>query len=545
VVARTFLTVVLVLVVGNPGSAEAARARGAGAAAEEAPAPSEADPDRERILRLQQTLYSIVHGPALGRARIGIQVGEARSGRTLFVRGGDALMDPASNQKILASAAALLRLGNEYRFRTEVVGPPPDDDGVVGGSLTFRGSGDPSLGLEDVARNAEDLRARGITRVRGDVIADRTPIGAGEPVLQGKVPLQVSGQSLVIRIHPGDKPGARPSISVEPLEGEIQISNRAATRAAGRTRVRATLATRGGRIVLSVTGRIARRHPGVVLRKRPSASMLFAAALLRQALLDRRIVVEGGARVDEGHARTSPFPLFPLASHRSEPLIALLGRINKASNNDYADRLIETLGGEVYGGAPSMAKGIRALREALTDLGVREGSYVPTNGSGLGHNNRVSATGLFDLLRTLYFDPRIGPEILQSLSVGGVDGTTRNRFRGSPAAHHVRAKTGTLRGKSCLSGYVGEGNEILVFSILVDRIRRRSLPDVRKAQVRIVEALMSYVKGATGETPAEAVEPPTDFEVDEETIETEDVENGPPGEAQPAEGGDVESPGQG
>jgi D-alanyl-D-alanine carboxypeptidase/D-alanyl-D-alanine-endopeptidase (penicillin-binding protein 4) len=46
----------------------------------------------------------------------------------------------------------------------------------------------------------------------------------------------------------------------------------------------------------------------------------------------------------------------------------------------------------------------------------------------------------------------VGPDLLQSLSVGGVDGTTHNRFRGSAAAERVRAKTGTLNGVSCLSG---------------------------------------------------------------------------------------------
>jgi len=61
--------------------------------------------------------------------------------------------------------------------------------------------------------------------------------------------------------------------------------------------------------------------------------------------------------------------------------------------------------------------------------------------------------------------PRVGPDLLQSLSVGGVDGTTRNRFRGSAAAERVRAKTGTLNGVSCLSGYVGDQSDLVVFSI--------------------------------------------------------------------------------
>ena len=137
----------------------------------------------------------------------------------------------------------------------------------------------------------------------------------------------------------------------------------------------------------------------------------------------------------------------------------------------------------------------------IGELGLPPGSYVPRNGSGLGHANRITAEAMSALLRTLYLDPRVGPEILQSLSVGGVDGTTRNRFKGTIAAERVRAKTGTLHGKSCLSGLVGDGSDVLAFSILVEGIRGRKLAEVRGAQVGCVNAMMRYVyEAAEGAT---------------------------------------------
>jgi hypothetical protein len=181
-----------------------------------------------------------------------------------------------------------------------------------------------------------------------------------------------------------------------------------------------------------------------------------------------------------------------LAVHESAPLGILLRKINKDSDNDYAERVLEAAGAEVYGGAPTGDKGVRLLREVIGELGLSPGSYVPTNGSGLGHANRITADAMSTLLRTLYLDPRVGPEILQSLSVGGIDGTTRNRFKGTIAAERVRAKTGTLHGKSCLSGLVGDGSDVLAFSILVDGIRGRRLRDVRGAQVGCVNAMMRY-----------------------------------------------------
>jgi D-Ala-D-Ala carboxypeptidase 3 (S13) family protein len=115
---------------------------------------------------------------------------------------------------------------------------------------------------------------------------------------------------------------------------------------------------------------------------------------------------------------------------------------------------------------------------------------------------------------------------LQSLSVGGVDGTTRNRFKGSPAAKHVRAKTGTLIGKSCLSGYVGDGSDVLVFSILVEGLSSKGiLRAVRGAQVGAVNAMMRYVREGTGQkldAPGGVNEPDTDYENgDESFMETD------------------------
>ena len=138
------------------------------------------------------------------------------------------------------------------------------------------------------------------------------------------------------------------------------------------------------------------------------------------------------------------------------------------------------------------------MREVIGELGLQPSSYVPRNGSGLGHANRITADAMAALLRSLYLDPRLGPEILQSLSVGGVDGTTRNRFKGTLAAERVRAKTGTLRGKSCLSGLVGDGPDVLAFSILVEGLHGRSLAAVRGAQVTCVNAMMRYVREAHG-----------------------------------------------
>ena len=87
----------------------------------------------------------------------------------------------------------------------------------------------------------------------------------------------------------------------------------------------------------------------------------------------------------------------------------------------------------------------------------------------------------------------------------------------------MRAKTGTLRGKSCLSGLVGDGPDVLAFSILVEGLRGRSLAAVRGAQVGCVNAMMRYVYEARGAPLAPGAAPGaptgTDLEAGEEVTE--------------------------
>jgi D-alanyl-D-alanine carboxypeptidase/D-alanyl-D-alanine-endopeptidase (penicillin-binding protein 4) len=518
-------------------------------AAEAAP-PLQADErDRDRIARMQGALRDIVHGGVLRRTRVGIRVVDASSGRPFFSERSGVLMDPASNQKVLATTTALVRLGADWRFRTELYGPPPTVDGAIVGDVVLRGSGDPTLRSGDLDALATALVRRGVRTIVGAVVADPRRIGADEPVideesaadddeteidatrdaplgkLSPRVPLVVNHGLMLVRVRPGAEAGAAAEVTTTPADPSFVIRNTARTKPGGRTRVSVRLKLVGGRIEVGVDGRVAAGKPGVQFRRRVPHQALYAAALMRAALGAAGITVRDDARVEAAPppkaGRSAPL----LASHESAPLGILMRKINKDSENDYAERVLEAAGAEVYGGPPTEDKGVRLLREVIGELGLPPSSYVPRNGSGLGHANRITADAMASLLRTLYLDPRVGPELIQSLSVGGVDGTTRNRFKGTLAAERVRAKTGTLRGKSCLSGLVGDGKDVLAFSILVEGLRGRSLGAVRGAQVGCVNAMMRYVVEARGghvNVPGEAAGATPDFERGDEATESDE-----------------------
>ena len=515
---------------------------------DELPLPPDDDRDRTRILHIQEVLRDIVHGATLNRLRVGMRVVEARSGRLLFGRRGAALMDPASNQKVLATATAIMRLGADWRFRTELTGPEPSPDGVITGDLYLRGSGDPTVRGSDIEAMAHRLARRGVRRIDGTIVADPRRIGVEDSSSDGasdgergasadgdsaaRPPLVVNRGFMLIRVRPGGADGTIAEVSTIPHDDSFEIRTSARTRSGVRSKVDVDVSLSGAKIRIDVTGRIAVGQSGLSFRRKVPHQALYAASLLRAALVQAGIVVRDPARIG-----MTPADAGLVERHESEPLGIMLRKINKDSDNDQAERVLEAAGSEVYGGSPTPDKGVRLLREVIGEMGLPPGSYVSHNGSGLGHANRITAEAMARLLRALYLDPRIGPEILQSLSVGGVDGTTRNRFKGSPAAKHVRAKTGTLIGKSCLSGYVGDGSDVLVFSILVDGLSGKGLlRAVRGAQVGAVNAMMRYVREGAGQTSdlpsIDDSSTATDYENGEEFMETDE------------EGSDTAKPGE-
>ncbi len=426
-----------------------------------APEPPSDDRDHDRIVRMQTALREILHESALRRTRVGMRVIEARTGRLFFETRGSVLMDPASNQKVLATTTALMRLGADWRFRTELTGAAPTADGVVVGDLFLRGSGDPTVSSADFDAMAAALARRGVRSVAGAVVADPRRLGADEPVadeetteddtgaagnsaddaklealgkLSPRVPLVVDHGIMMVRIRPAAEAGLPAEVTTTPADPSFIVHDTVRTKARGGSRVTVRLSVAGSRIQIDVDGRIGVGRGALIFRRRVPHQALYAAALMRASLASAGIAVRDDARVEPPPAlrlgRTRPL----LAVHESAPLGILLRKINKDSENDYAERVLEAAGAEVYGGAPTGEKGVHLLREVIGELGLPPSSYVSRNGSGLGHANRITADAMAALLRSLYLDPRVGPELLQSLSVGGVDGTTRNRFKGTLAA---------------------------------------------------------------------------------------------------------------
>ena len=121
--------------------------------------------------------------------------------------------------------------------------------------------------------------------------------------------------------------------------------------------------------------------------------------------------------------------------------------------------------------ADSSALGLNVVRSFLDQVGVPEDSVIQYDGSGLSRHDRVTPNAIVALYTYMAKQSRNAQVWRDSLAVGGVDGTLRNRFKGSIVANNFRGKTGTLDQVSALSGYVTTaGGEQLIVSIIVNNV---------------------------------------------------------------------------
>ena len=160
-----------------------------------------------------------------------------------------------------------------------------------------------------------------------------------------------------------------------------------------------------------------------------------------------------------------------------------------------SEHLLLALGADVFGAPATFDKGRRAVALYLKKVGVRPGTFFLENGSGLSRRSRIRPADLLAVLERAAADLSVGPDLLASLPLAGLDGTLLRRFEGSQATGFVRAKTGTLSGISALSGFAGFKDRRLLFSFLTGRAGK--LRPVRRLHVSMAEGLVDYLRQVT------------------------------------------------
>ena len=428
-----------------------------------------------------------------GDAQWGVLVVSLDTNDTLFAVAPDEPMIPASNVKLLTTAAALHVLGPEYQFRTWVLADGPVRNGVVEGDLILYGTGDPGIsdrfyGRKDEVfqRLIDQLELAGIRAVRGDLVADASffpgPLrDAGwdtrdlnEHFTAAVSALSYNENVVSFRIRPGEL-GGPPRVETVPPHSALEVRNTAET-VSRPSRPRLAILRDDPLEPVRIEGRMTLGSRDVWRQMTVAVPADFVAASFRAALTERGITVQGVTRrVDAPAASRLGGITAPalgasgprvLARHVSRPLADYLEVINKRSHNLYAEVVFRAIGRASEGDASPVASG-RAVKRTLAGIGVDTTGLAQIDGSGLASGNRVSPAAFVQTIRGMS-EGDLWPEYWASLPQAGTRYELGRMYR-TAAAGNLRAKTGTIEGVSALSGMVRSADgERLAFSLVVN-----------------------------------------------------------------------------
>nr|WP_296898039.1 D-alanyl-D-alanine carboxypeptidase/D-alanyl-D-alanine-endopeptidase [Thiohalocapsa sp.] len=422
---------------------------------------------------------------------------------------------PASTIKLVTSIAALDLLGPEYRWHTEVLIEGDVIAGTLEGDLSIKGYGDPFLGTESFAALIRAVRAKGIRHIAGDVIFDNSHLvaptaargdfdGAAQRsynALPAALSLNRQVTDIVLyndHVRGGVGVYTDPPLSYLDIDNDAQVVQAPCRGRYHRLSVRFSTAggtdeaPPAGGADTSQTGApgagdIAPPEPApaetpvlptpadetpTAAGGTPAAPRLTISGNFASECTDERIPRlllspeqhvaaafdalwrEAGGTI-RGGLLAAAAPANAEVFHRtdSEPLHALLRRVNKWSDNLMARMIFLTLG-TAHAGPPGSEEKARTAFDAwLTERGFSFPGLVIDNGSGLSRQTRIAAASLGELLTWAYHQPWM-PELMGSMAIMGVDGTLANRMQSEPIAGRAHMKTGTVRDASCIAGYV-------------------------------------------------------------------------------------------
>lgn len=446
---------------------------------------------------LAARIDAVLAASNLGAATIGVHVLDLATGATLYSRNAELAQNPASNVKLVTTAAALALLGPEHRYVTRVYAARRALRGdTVEGDLYLRGGGDPSLITADLYQLASELRALGVTRVTGGIVLDtshfdRDELPPGFDQKQELVAYRSPGGALsvnygtyVVLTRPGAKEGAPAHAAIDPPVPSITLDNRAITEAGARTHLRVAVqpAPKGHGLKVVLDGTIGVEAEPAEYRYPVASPGDYSGEVFALVLRQR------GIKLGKSTLSVAPTPADAqrLAIVRSQPLSVLVRGVNKLSNNYMAEHILKTLAPEQ---PQSYAGGLARVQAWLREIEL-PGELRLGNGSGLYDNNRISPIQFTHLLARVHRDFRVAGDFMASLPIAGADGTLRNRLQETGGERFVRAKTGTLDHVSALSGYAGAvGKPPIAFSILMSELGKWQAPQARRAQDQIAALL--------------------------------------------------------
>jgi D-alanyl-D-alanine carboxypeptidase/D-alanyl-D-alanine-endopeptidase (penicillin-binding protein 4) len=419
-----------------------------------------------------ENIGSILRNSKNQKAKFAIYAVRASDGKVLYsYRAAEAMM-PASNMKLITTAAAIHYLKADYVFRTEV--------GLWNGNLVVIGQGDPLLGdtqndqnhghqpgwiFDAIIASLKQNNTRSVNDIIVDAsFFDNNRVHSSWPVEQLNQPYacEISGLNYNNNcIHiTAKKQVGKILLETDPPTSYLTLINQIRSVGSGSSPVGAYRNSKPN--VMIVKGNLNKQTEFDVAIEKPAA---FFAWMLKEHLAQAGIEVRGNLL--QQYVKKEPG--IQILHTFETTLTDVLGRCNKDSLNLAAESLVKTISAEQTEGRINgeWPHGLKLVGRYLQSLGADPNTFNLDDGSGLSRNNRLTPQIIVSVLQDMYRsqDRKIFEE---SLSIGGEDGKAAKYFQNHPYKGNILGKTGYIAGVRAFSGICKTPNGDILFSILTE-----------------------------------------------------------------------------
>jgi D-alanyl-D-alanine carboxypeptidase/D-alanyl-D-alanine-endopeptidase (penicillin-binding protein 4) len=442
---------------------------------------------------LNYHIEKIIKSPNRERETWGILIETLDSHQILAEFNSNKYLIPASNVKLLTTAASLLKLGADYQIKTPVYieGNPPHLT-----SLRIVGKGDPTLTTQHLEYLGKQLKNIGVTQIEQIIVEDGY---LPEPYINPSWEfsdlyyyyaspvnsLILNQNTFVLSLLPQE---VNQPVKIDFFDAiaakQLLIKNKTVT---GLPNVdyNINLKILFEKSTLEFSGELAENaepdiwNLAIVKPGEYFLESLYHALNIHGISIKNRLLlptttyhktqenVNNSSPIINQDNRSGTEELFLV--FKSPQLIDLITAINQESNNLFSEVLLKKLALNSKDN-----NGIQELKKILTELGVNANNYHLQDGSGLSRHNLASNEAFVETLK-LISNTKYGKIYRNSLTVAGKNGTLKRRFTDTIVKDNLQGKTGTLTGVSALSGYLEIPNyEPVVFSIIVNNSKEKA-----------------------------------------------------------------------
>lgn len=403
------------------------------------------------------------------------------------------LMHPASNLKLLTSAAILNELGANYTFTTKIYGVGHQSGNTWEGDIIIRGAGDPSISGKFYNEDRfhvynkffSALDSMGVRKINGNLIGndsffDQEPYPEewnwqdlsfyyGVEINA----LSFNNNAVDLRVYAKGDIGEKPEIEWFPFDTDYVnfVNEQVITPPDSEydEDYRRVLGTN----TIMLRSKVPKNYVETESLSVFNAPRFFLDTF-KKYLEDGGITLGGRIIVDSQNINWNAEQYKELFRHESVPLKKMLSRITQNNDNFYTEMLLKTMAAEHFDAAGSTELGLSLLEDFATTLKMDTTKLEVSDGSGMASSTLVKSGDLSRMLVEMRKHP-LFDIYKKNLSVGGVSGPLKNRFSDSKLRGKIYGKTGYVSGVRSLSGYMeATSGQTLAFSVITNNYTHKT-----------------------------------------------------------------------